>query len=218
MELPETHAPHHHKTGRHWLDAVLAFCAFGVSLISLYVAIHHGRVMKEMADANARMVTATSWPYVEFGTGNATEGRQMITLSLTNQGVGPARIRAMELRYRGQPVEWSRDLFTRCCGGGGQKFSFSTSTANGRVIKAGESIDFLRIERQAGVETIWDRFDDERFNIGVRLCYCSVFDDCWVSESLDAYNAIERPQRVGVGVQNREKVDSCPTDWQQYRE
>jgi hypothetical protein len=88
---PESHA-HHARTGIRWLDASLALSAFAVSIISLFVAIHHGRTMQEMAEANARMVAANSWPFVQYGTGNLSEqGLPEISLSLANQGVGPAR-------------------------------------------------------------------------------------------------------------------------------
>ena len=28
---------------------------------------------------------------------------------------------------------------------------------------------------------MWEAFDRERFKVGVRVCYCSVLEDCWVS-------------------------------------
>ena len=41
-----------------------------VSVISLVVAVEHGRTMERMAEANGRMVQASSWPFVEFSTHN----------------------------------------------------------------------------------------------------------------------------------------------------
>jgi hypothetical protein len=64
-----------------------------VSVISLFVAIEHGRTMERMAEANARMVEANSWPFVEYDSHNVDEqGNAKIRLVLTNQGIGPARI------------------------------------------------------------------------------------------------------------------------------
>ena len=51
-----------------------------VSVISLVVAIEHGRTMERMADANTQMVgantqmvEAASWPFVEFDSHNVDE-------------------------------------------------------------------------------------------------------------------------------------------------
>jgi hypothetical protein len=56
-----THAELHH-TGHRWLDISVAACAIVVSVTSLVVAIMHGRTMERMAEANARLVSANSWP------------------------------------------------------------------------------------------------------------------------------------------------------------
>src|SRR5580704_7329630 len=73
MVAPE--APHSHPshTGHRWLDIVLGLSAMFVSVVSLVVAVEHGRTMERMADANTRMVDANSWPFVEFDSHNADE-------------------------------------------------------------------------------------------------------------------------------------------------
>ena len=44
--------------------------------------------MQEMSAANARMVAASSWPFVQHETGNPNEqGLPEISLGLSNQGV-----------------------------------------------------------------------------------------------------------------------------------
>lgn len=56
-EQPHQHPAH---TGHSWLDVVLALTAMFVSVVSLVVAIEHGRTMERMADANTRMVGHSS--------------------------------------------------------------------------------------------------------------------------------------------------------------
>ena len=63
----ETHAPHAHKTGHNWVDLVVAISALFVSLVSLGIGILHGRTMERMAEANARLVAANSWPFMAYG-------------------------------------------------------------------------------------------------------------------------------------------------------
>jgi hypothetical protein len=86
MDSPE--APHSHPshTGHRWLDIALGLSAMFVSVVSLVVAVEHGRTMQRMADANARMVDENAWPFVEFAERNADEqGNADIRLVLTNR-------------------------------------------------------------------------------------------------------------------------------------
>ena len=113
-EAPE----HHHSghTGHRWLDLVLGLSAMFVSVVSLIVAVAHGRTMERMADANTRMVEANSWPFVEFETHNADEhGNGDVRLVLINEGVGPARIETFELWWDGKPMSSLRTLLQACC-------------------------------------------------------------------------------------------------------
>src|SRR6185503_13369949 len=51
----EVHTPHAHKTGHHWIDMTVAVAAVFISVVSLAVAILHGRTMERMAEENARL-------------------------------------------------------------------------------------------------------------------------------------------------------------------
>jgi uncharacterized membrane protein YhfC len=50
-----------HKTGHAWVDLIIAFSAITISVISLFVAITHGRTEE-------KMVAANSWPFLTFET------------------------------------------------------------------------------------------------------------------------------------------------------
>jgi hypothetical protein len=72
-----------------------------VSVVTLAVAIGHGRTMERMADANMRMVEANSWPFIDFSTHNLDDrGGSEVRLVLANEGIGPARIETFELWWR----------------------------------------------------------------------------------------------------------------------
>jgi len=98
MDVEPGHHAHPHGTGHRWLDLSLAASAMCVSLVSLVVAIHHGRTMERMAEANARLVAANSWPFLGYSTGNVgPDGRNKIDLKVVNDGVGPAKIESFEI-------------------------------------------------------------------------------------------------------------------------
>ncbi len=208
MEGPETHAHHHGHSGHRWLDIAAAGCAIVVSVISLFLAIHHGQVMKEMADANARMVTATSWPWVSVGTSNLSDsGAHEISLSVVNKGIGPARIQGVEMRYGDKQLAHAAELLELCCSakrepGKPPKFMDITSGVNGEVLRPGERIDLLRVPEQNSEPEAWAQLNRERFKVALRICYCSVFDECWTTRA-DS-NEVD-------------KVQACPAEWKKFK-
>jgi hypothetical protein len=180
-DLPEIprHAP------RHWLEYVSTFVAVVISVISLWVAI-------ESEIANRQMVAASSWPILLVGGGNVGKtGEAEITLSVTNAGVGPAKVRTFELFYKGKPYPSSDALMRACCDRNFKgtsspeqmqiaKWAFITGKVPGNVIRAGESQAFIQYGLDADNAKAWHALDAARQrDITYRICYCSVFDECW---------------------------------------
>jgi len=184
--VPETevHA-NHHRSGHRWVDLVLAASAMVVSIVSVVIAIRHGHTMERMAEANARLVAANSWPFLQYTTGNVgDDGKPRITLSVINAGVGPARVETLEVFWHGVPVASSRALLAACCGlepGSGPTLPFSESLAAGRILRAGDSVKLLEVQPAAGTAAVWERLDHARMHVKLRACFCSVFEDCWTS-------------------------------------
>ena len=138
MEAPEAHHAHAAHSGHRWLDIVLAVSAMFVSVISLFVAVEHGRTMERMAEANTRMVEANSWPFVEYDSHNVDEqGNAKIRLVLTNQGIGPARIETLELWWNGKPVSSLRALLEACCETTKVEGVLSVGNAAPNILRAG---------------------------------------------------------------------------------
>src|SRR5690348_16666559 len=187
MEGPEP--PHHHPahTGYSWIDITLGLSAMFVSALSLVIAIEHGKTMERMADANAQMVQASSWPFLAFDTHNVDEhGNGSVRLVITNQGIGPARIQTLELWYDGRPMLSPGQLIKACCQttaderAGLAKTIWGVGVAAPSILRAGEHSDFLSAAQRKENQHFWEKFNVERDKITVRMCYCSVFDECWV--------------------------------------
>jgi hypothetical protein len=151
--------------------------AIVVSLITLWVALSSNHTQE-------RMLAASTWPTLEYGTGNRDdEGHDVISLEIGNNGVGPARLRGVQVYYQGQLVHDSVDLLKRCCELGESPVQTVTSGTRGRVLKAGDRIQFMRLPLANNSADVWRRFNTERFKVEVRGCYCSVLDDCWSFDS-----------------------------------
>jgi len=210
MESPE--APHHHAghTGHRWFDIALGVSAMFVSVVTLFVAIEHGRTMERMADANMRMVEANSWPFVAFDTHNVGEkGGPQVRLVLTNEGIGPARIETFELWWKGKPISSPGQLLNTCCvtspDPANNHVLTSVGLASPRILRAGEHVDFFSLDYSAAYRDLFETFNRERDYLKTRICYCSVFDECWTSQGggelfLQDQSKLIHPQRV----------NSCP--------
>jgi hypothetical protein len=190
MDSPE--APHHHAshTGHRWFDIALGLSAMFVSVTTLVVAIEHGRTMERMADANRQMVEANSWPFVDFSTHNLSDsGADDVRLVLTNAGIGPARIETFELWWRGKSMSSPSQLLKACCrpDSGLQQGNpaIGLGLASPRILRAGEHVDFLSLGLTATSREAFRKFDSERDYIRTRVCYCSVFNECWITEGGD---------------------------------
>lgn len=154
------------------------------------------------ADATRKIQRSETWPFVSYGTSNSNpEGKLEITLNLTNNGVGPAKLEQMEFLYKGKPMSNPREFMNQCCGWD-SKFVFMSEPVTG-VLRPGQQTNFIRLARTDENAAIWDRLDKERWNIVVRSCYCSIFDDCWVTD-----NRQKSPQ----------SVEACPANWRTFDE
>lgn len=149
-----------------------------LSIVSLGVAISANRTQE-------RLLAASVWPSLEYGTGNRDDdGADVITLSIGNSGIGPARLRTVQVLYGDQPAEDSAALLRSCCElAKGTKLTTITSSTRARVLKPGEDVSFLRLPLANNDGALWQRFNKERFAVRVKACYCSVLDECWMLDS-----------------------------------
>jgi hypothetical protein len=178
----ETHIHGHaHKTGHSRVDMVVAFSALFVSVVSLCVAIVHGRTMENMAEANAKLVSANSWPFLSFGPGTSTEaGIPTIHMRVWNTGVGPAKIESAELTWKGIAYRSDEAFLRACCDLDPASVKFDSDLLPNEVLRAGQSINFLGFAQSASPAAfaILQKAMLSR-DLKLVVCYCSIFDDCW---------------------------------------
>lgn len=208
--IPDVEAAEIHKTGHRWIDLSVAACALIVSITSLSVAILHGRTMERMADANARLVEANSLPLLQrFSSDVGPHGEPITSIVVANAGVGPAKVASLEVFWNGQPVDSPVDLAIACCGFSADPAKaavnaeqFQTSSVGGTVMRAGESRSLYVFTQTAASASIADKLRVAGLKLTFKACFCSVFDECWVSDLLTL---------------NPEKVQSCPVPARPFR-
>lgn len=170
-------------------------------LISLVVA--YGTYIQ--AQATQRMQQAAAWPFVAYDTSNYTpEGKHRINLTLQNNGVGPALLGPIELRYGGKVMRDPVQLLSACCGyRRGEHIQLATSSPTNVVLRPGELTAFLELADVPDNARLIPTLEKARWNIQMHACYCSIFDDCWTISG-----RLSKPKAVR----------QCPTDWTTYRE
>lgn len=202
VEIERPHV-HHPRTGHHIHDLILPVAALFVSFVSILIAWDHGKVMKELVHQNEKLVEAESLPYLDIYTSDLEHDNQTPAFRLTvqNQGVGPARIAEVAMTVRGQPVPDFNTIVDHCCAPGllraanrGTKQfrgirsgEVILSTLRDRMIRPGEAADAvdwrLTSDNQAVVDQLKRGFASDLVNVSI--CYCSVFDECWIRNDED---------------------------------
>ena len=202
MDSPEIHAPHKSHTGHRWLDITLGVSALLVSAVSLYVAVHHGETMEKLVEANSFPSAEIDGSIVDAQAAN----RFIFKIDAENNGVGPARIETVELWDGSRPLESVSDLLAAVkARGNGQALSarIAGETLTGSLLGAGKSKNLfsMEVDRATWFAPVL-RFSNI---VNSRVCYCSVFDECFVSDSrIDA----SRPHHVKI----------CPAPPHPYKE
>jgi len=165
-------------------STLAATAAIIVSFASLFIAWRQSVLIE-------RQLAASVWPSLAFESSNAVGDPPSITMGFRNAGIGPARIRAFDLSYRGTPLKTWWELLASCCGRQrDDRAGALSSQVVGRVLAPGQSFFFLGMERTAENEKVWQKLSDARLHFVGHVCYCSALDDCW---SLDINQAEPTP-------------------------
>lgn len=173
------------RTGVRHFDAIVSIAAIFISAVSLYTAIENGRTERQL-------VAADVWPFPREILSNGYGRDNSTAIGVSNGGVGPAKIQTFELFYRGQPVSSGLDLLRKCCGLSSNPKTRQAQLPHGiyysivdqTVLRPGEENAVLRLVPSTANPQIMDRLahSDALSHVTFRACYCSVLDQCWVSD------------------------------------
>lgn len=171
-------------TDRNRAELVIAVCAVLTSAVAVFIAWDQGRVMRAQQHGAV-------FPVLQV---DGFTSRQMDRLSLgiriSNTGVGPALIEQVGVR-RGNEVLETLTPYRASLPGG---YNISHTSLTGRSLAPGSQVTALEISWPEdkiteaefyAVATDWSVLELE-------LCYCSVFDRCWLARDLDQ----KRPVRT----------------------
>lgn len=168
-------------------QTVLSVAGVFIAVVALFAALSESAAVREQT-------AATVWPFVQFSTENSvSDDSAEFTMEFTNSGVGPARMRTMKLVLEGEPINDWEHAVTRL--GGQLTDGVGRNFIGNRVLSPGEKVVSFRTTDP----DLARRFEAvvANSNSFIAFCYCSIFDECWLSDS----------QR---DLQNPETVEECP--------
>ena len=144
-----------------WIAAISAVLigasALGVSLYQAYLMHEQQRM--------------SVWPYLAFSHNNLSDH---YTYSLSNEGVGPARIQYVEIRYKGEPIRQWNELLEKTYSG--KESAGVYSYLSKRVVPMNTKIDAFQLQLGEPSKAFRLATNDAR----IEVCYCSIYDDCYL--------------------------------------
>ena len=150
------------------------------------------------ASAAEKQVKAMTLPLLQYGTGNvdAETNESVITFSLTNGGVGPAIVKSVTYKYHGKSSTDFFDYLSDCCLKELNQFNnnppmsldlskggYVTSSTHNVVVPAQDKVEFYKLYKGELSEALWSKLNKERRNLKVEACYCSLLDECYLTEN-----------------------------------
>jgi hypothetical protein len=199
LEIEGPHQHHHgHGTGKRWLDMALALSAFVVSIVSLYLGLHSAHTME-------KLVASNSYPNIDISVSNfsAKEDKDHISYDLTNTGLGPARIEWINIEVKDKPVVDLVDLIRTCCTKPDEHGKLDAQVASyspGQLLPKGDSMSVISWPKPIQATPAFERWRDNINIVKVSVCYCSVFDECFIRvqgrERPKSVEACETPKQL----------------------
>ncbi|WKD49345.1 hypothetical protein [Microbulbifer spongiae] len=191
------------------LNLLIALCAILISTASFYATY-------QQAKAANLQVKVMTMPIVEFSHGNfdIKEKKPLISFTLKNAGSGPAILKSIQFNYKNILYSNHTDFLKGCCKKDynelmkniasakreERNISFDSggivsSPTENTIIPAKSDFEFLRVYKGDLSIDLWEKIDQERFNLSLIACFCSPLGDCYQSNS----------EHISV------EVNSCPT-------
>ena len=168
------------------LDLVIAICALFISSLATTAAWWQSRVV-------AQQLASQVWPYLSIQT--SYDGAS-VALTISNEGLGPARVRSVVLSLDRTPHRKLTDVLDVIVPHHPRNLRGEfTNVAQGSVIRVGGTVTLFRIRDRAVVAALLRNYR----RLDVEVCYCPIIPgDCWIVRRFGTDEGDADPQVVGA--------------------
>ena len=147
-----------------------SWVAVFIAIVSLSITLYEAKVTRE----HDRM---SVWPRLSQ---ESSDSAGRYDRAITNVGLGPALVQSYEVRIDGSPrTSWERVVSELVASTNKKPGFFFSHVGAGTVILPGHTIHVLTVigPEFSSVAIAQDR------RVVSRLCYCSLYGECWLAES-----------------------------------
>ena len=169
-----------------WQTA-LSIVGILIAIVALYAALTESAAVRQQT-------AAAVWPFVQLSIADYDSGDTAgFTMSFTNAGVGPAKMRTVRLIIDGEPMrDWAHAVIQV---GGKITDPIGRDFVRNRVLSPNEKVEILSTSDPGLARQFQAAIANTENSIS--YCYCSIFDECWLVDSRR-------------DIQNPEPVEDCP--------
>jgi hypothetical protein len=172
------------KSRRRDIGDVASFVAVALSMLALVTSAYQSWLMRNQTQLMQVQSRASVWPSVSIGENDThTPTEDMFAWRVDNNGVGPAKIESVVVSFDGKPYRNWQALSAMLVPD--RPFHAAQSSVNGLVLPPS-------LNRETTVEMVKlsdpvlaRAFHDAQLRFKIEICYCSVYDDCWVANIND---------------------------------
>ena len=173
------------------LGILIAVCAILISGASFYATYLQ-------AQAAEKQVKAMTMPLLRFTHSNYDEKRDAAIQLFTfeNAGVGPALIRSVEFHYKDEFYQDLSGFIRSCCEAEAKTYSefiknldftqaditegaYFSAPILDTIIPGQSNYPFYGMYYHENSAELWNAINRERFNLDVKVCYCSLLGTCF---------------------------------------
>jgi hypothetical protein len=180
---------------------LVSLSALLLSVCGLFISMYEASLIREQQRASV-------WPNVEV---LPSIGSDTLKIFVDNTGIGPARIENASVIYNGEVKENWLDLI------GSFEFDEKNVTdyqslINGRVLPPSSDEKELIFRVASTSEDMDQNLVYKLSNairkkqLNIKLCYCSVYDECWTASMADVAKRFEGEQ---LRTREQRRVENC---------
>ncbi len=152
------------------VDRLLSVCAIIAAITAVAIAVYEARITREYQKISV-------WPYV-MQYNEHIPGQTDYTRNIANNGIGPAVIRSFRVYVDGEPQQNWNGVLNALIGEQEPALIYS-SMHRGKVLLPGVAEAIMRLPAGERATRFWQATQGGRFV--TQLCYCSLYDECWVA-------------------------------------
>ncbi len=182
IEVPEP-PHHHHKTGIPWFDLIIPVAILAISVAALLTSLQSERSMRALVEQNTRLVSAQSTPLLMLDSGNIENGKPMITMTLSNVGTGPAQIGWFHI-VDSKGTDYSGGTLYERVAAMDPHATFYSEQISETLMRSGDTRNIFKWPKPKNPAALaaWNDLNQTRFHLHASACYCSIFEECKITE------------------------------------